>query len=138
VGVVSVDDAGTFFHTEAIEFFNGVSTTTVTGGGISNTHAVLEPARFTKVIDHISIELLKLIGTGKSVTIKVQLCSSVQITPTPACNGAPSATYEYDHALLTKVETTSSLLFTNTLEENVVFEYQKVTVTIGTSSVSLS
>ena len=138
VGVVSVNEGGTIFRTEAIEFSSGVSATVVAGGpGTGAGRAVLEPASFTKVVDHISTELLKVIGQGRSVSIKVELCSSVRTGPPPACIGAPSATYQYDNAVLTKVETTSSPLFANTLEENVTFAYRRLTVTIGGSIVTL-
>ena len=138
VGVVSVDDAGIILRTEAIQFSSGVSATVATGGGgVGAGHPVLGPAGFTKVIDHVSVDLLKVFGQARQVKIKVELCTSIP-TPTPHCSGAPSATYLYEHALLTKIETTSNPLFMNTLEENVGFAYTKLTLTKDGSSVSLT
>jgi type VI protein secretion system component Hcp len=132
VGVVTVHSnlAGPNDKFKAIEFTSGI----MVGG---TTHAVVEPATFTKVVDKTSVRLFELLARNETVTVTVDLCNSVSTSPqgVPMCIGTPYAIYLYESARFTKVADTASPMFTSTAEENVTLTYNKITFTADGNTV---
>ena len=128
--------------TEAIAFTSGISLITSTGGGggAGGGRAQVAPATFTKVIDKTSPQLFFLLARGELVTVTVDLCNGVSTsanTP-PKCINPPYAIYLYEEATLTKLDTTSSPMFKDTVEEGVTLSYRKVTYTVDGNHVTFN
>ena len=86
---------------------------------------------FTKSVDKASPRLFGFLATAHSLDIRVELCTSVVSTRGDLmCSAAPTSIYVYSHAFLAKDQITSSAIFNDTLEENVTFAYQRVSIQV--------
>lgn len=139
VGIVTVQESANAFRMPIIQFGSGWTETVAIVNGHPAGSVHLAPASFTKVVDDTSPGLFGQLAQARSfLRITVELCHSVAQTETSfICSTAAYATYTYENALLTKIDTTTSPLFSNTAEENVAFEYAKITLAVGRNTISV-